>query len=76
MDRKPGTSRRNLLRACLAGALSGRAAVPGKSRVVIARDPALRKRMGAVNRQLAVEKYDMPIIAGKIDSLYQELITG
>jgi uncharacterized protein (DUF362 family) len=41
MDRKPGTSRRSLLCACLAAAFPGRAAVQGKSRVVIARDPLL-----------------------------------
>ena len=42
MDRHPGTSRRTLLRACLATALSARAAVPSKSRVVVSRDPLLR----------------------------------
>ena len=42
MDRNPGTSRRNLLRACLAAALPARAAVPAKSKVVISRDPLLR----------------------------------
>ena len=42
MDRNPGTSRRNLLRACLAAALPAPATVPTKSRVVIARDPSLR----------------------------------
>ena len=42
MDRHPGTSRRTLLRACLATALSARAAVPPKSRVVVSRDPLLR----------------------------------
>jgi len=41
MDRNPGTSRRSLLQACLAGALSARAAAPTKSKVVIARDPSL-----------------------------------
>jgi uncharacterized protein (DUF362 family) len=41
MDRNPGTSRRSLLCACLASALPGRAAVPTKSKVVIARDPSL-----------------------------------
>jgi uncharacterized protein (DUF362 family) len=41
MDRNHGTSRRSLLQACLAGALSARAAVPTKSKVVIARDPSL-----------------------------------
>ncbi len=45
MDRNPGTSRRNLLRACLAAALPAPATptpAPPKSRVVIARDPSLR----------------------------------
>ena len=42
MDRNPGTSRRSLLRACLATALPARAAVPAKSKVVISRDPLLR----------------------------------
>jgi uncharacterized protein (DUF362 family) len=41
MEREPGTSRRNLLRACVAGALLGRAAGQGKSKVVISRDPSL-----------------------------------
>ncbi|HUI58223.1 MAG TPA: DUF362 domain-containing protein [Bryobacteraceae bacterium] len=40
---RPGASRRTLLRACLAGALSGRAAVPAKSKVAIARDPMIRR---------------------------------
>ena len=35
-------SRRNLLRACLGGALTAQAAVPDKSKVVIARDPQVR----------------------------------
>ena len=39
---RPGASRRSLLRACLAGALSARAAVPAKSKVVIARDSMVR----------------------------------
>jgi len=41
MDRNPGTSRRSLLCACLAGALPALPAVPTKSKVVIARDPSL-----------------------------------
>jgi uncharacterized protein (DUF362 family) len=39
MDRKPGTTRRDLLRACLAGALAAPAAAQTRSRVAIARDP-------------------------------------
>jgi uncharacterized protein (DUF362 family) len=43
MDRRPGTSRRNVLRAGLAGALAGRGAAQGRSKVVISRDPLLRQ---------------------------------
>jgi len=37
-------------------------------------DKDLRQRMGKTNLLLAKEKYDMPIIAKKIDKLYQELL--
>jgi len=42
MGRQFGTSRRNVLRACLGSALAAGAAVPAKSKVVIVRDPGLR----------------------------------
>jgi uncharacterized protein (DUF362 family) len=61
MDRNPGTSRRNLLRACLAGALSGHAAVPGKSRVVIARDPSLRLSGASVDSARLLKVLDRAI---------------
>jgi len=40
-----GTTRRNLLRTCLGGALAARAQAPVKSRVVIARDPLMGPRV-------------------------------
>jgi uncharacterized protein (DUF362 family) len=40
LDRNPGTTRRNLLRACLAGTLAASAAPQARSKVAIARDPA------------------------------------
>jgi len=47
MHRKAGTSRRNLLRVCVGGALSLDAAPPEKSKVAIARDPRIRPAGGA-----------------------------
>jgi len=41
-----GPSRRNVLHLCLGGALAGRARAAEKSRVAIARDPALRAATG------------------------------
>jgi uncharacterized protein (DUF362 family) len=61
MDRNPGTSRRNLLRACLAGALPGRAAVQGKSRVVISRDPSLRPSGASVDSSRLLKVLDRAI---------------
>ena len=61
MDRNPGTSRRNLLRACLAGALPGRAAVQGKSKVVISRDSSLRPSGGAVDSSRLLKVLDRAI---------------
>jgi uncharacterized protein (DUF362 family) len=50
MRPEPITSRRNLLRACVAAPLAARAAAaPAKSKVAIARDPQLRPEGGAVD---------------------------
>jgi uncharacterized protein (DUF362 family) len=49
MDQNPGTSRRNLLYACLAVALPSRAAVPTKSKVVISRLAAAPAPPGLLN---------------------------
>jgi uncharacterized protein (DUF362 family) len=65
MDRTIGTSRRDLLRACMAGALAAERHVrptAAKSKVVIARDPLLRTS-GLSNKVLslldrAMESYD------------------
>jgi len=42
--------------------------------IKLANDSNLRKSMGQRNLKLAKEKYDMPIIAEKIDKVYQELL--
>lgn len=42
--------------------------------IMLAKDRDLRKRMGDINRELMRQKYDMPIIAGMIDRVYQELL--
>jgi uncharacterized protein (DUF362 family) len=49
---KRGTSRRQFLDQCLAGALVSQAGAPAKSKVVIARDPSLRTSAGAVGKVL------------------------
>jgi glycosyltransferase involved in cell wall biosynthesis len=42
--------------------------------VKLAEDSNLRKSMGQINLKLAKEKYDMSIVAEKIDKLYQGLL--
>ena len=61
IEREPGTSRRNLLRACVAGALLGRAAGEGKSKVVISRDALLRPSGAAADSSRLLNVLDRAI---------------
>lgn len=61
MDRNPGTSRRNVLRACLAGALARRGAAQGRSRVVISRDPLLRQAGGGADSSRLLKVLDRAV---------------
>lgn len=42
--------------------------------IKLAEDKDLRKLMGRRNLEIVKEKYDMPIIAEKVDKIYQELL--
>jgi len=66
MDRKTGTSRRNLLRVCLGGALALDAAPIEKSKVAIARDPQLRPAAGTpdAKRVLALLDRTLELLFG------------
>jgi len=70
-ESKPGTTRRGLLRACLAGALAPPLAAQAKSRVVIARDPAgpidSARLLGLLDRAVqSVFDADSPLAAWKM----------
>jgi uncharacterized protein (DUF362 family) len=69
LDPRIGPSRRNLLGACLAGVIAGRADGQAKSKVVIARDPQLRESarlLKALDRSLqATYDCDSPLEAWK-----------
>ena len=42
--------------------------------LILTESSDLRKSMGAHNVQLIKEKYDMPVVADKIDAVYRELL--
>jgi uncharacterized protein (DUF362 family) len=79
MDPITGTSRRNLLRACLGGAVASRAGAQGKSRVAIARNPAAApdsSRLAALlDRAVqAVYNRDTPLEAWKAIARPSEVV--
>ncbi len=63
MVHQAGSSRRDLLRACLGGAVAAHAAGPSRSKVVIARDPLMGKSRASLDSSRVLKALDRAMLS-------------